>query len=322
MAVTVTAATALLAAGCSGSADGDDVSGAGDVRTVKDSQGTVEVPKDAKRVVTLHHIATQPLVDIGIVPVGRGEVARNMVDAKTWKKFSDVPVVSDGAEPDLEKIAALKSDLAIAHNSLDQTALKTLKSDVAPVLTLDIAGPGRADWGGRVDLVAKSLGRGGKSDALKKKLRTRAEKISTTYGTVLKKETFTLVDAWSSGGEFTTYGSDSIPGTVLTTAGVRIGAGADDAAKTSDKGDHEVTTSTERLPKLVDGSVVLYGTDLRAKPAGHVDDVMKTKLFSSLPAATADQVYPGGKNTVGGYEDAHYIPDRLEAALKKLDAAT
>lgn len=41
-------------------------------RTVETTFGAVDVPENPVRIVTTHYIATQPLVDLGITPVGQG----------------------------------------------------------------------------------------------------------------------------------------------------------------------------------------------------------------------------------------------------------
>lgn len=69
------------------------------------------------------------------------------------------------------------------------------------------------------------------------------------------------------------------------------------------------------LAERVDGSVLLYVTNLRGEPAGHVGEIMDGPLYDSLPAVSAGRAFPGGKDTVGGFEDANYNLDLLEEEL-------
>lgn len=45
---------------------------------------------------------------------------------------------------------------------------------------------------------------------------------------------------------------------------------------------------------------------------------MDGPLYDSLPAVSSGRAFPGGKDTVGGFEDANYNLDLLEEALEEL----
>lgn len=157
-------ALGLVLSGCAGaSPEADDAAPGGaaedgaEERMIEDSTGEIRIPAEVERVVTVHHIATQPLVNLGVVPVGRGAVNEPDVTPETWELLEEVPMVSDGADPEVEQIAALEPDLIISHNRIDEGVADNLR-EIAPVLTLDIAGPGRADWRGWVELVAQATG--------------------------------------------------------------------------------------------------------------------------------------------------------------------
>jgi len=307
----------LVLTGCSSSSDepSQTDSPTAATRTVTDSSGEVEIPVDAERIVTVHHIATQPLINLGVVPVGRGAVAENAVTPETWQKIDDVPVVSNGAEPDTEQIATLEPDLIIAHNRIDDTDLDALRG-IAPVLVLDIAGPGRADWQGRVELVAQALGLEDTYQQLLDDFDTRAASIADTHRDVLDRETFSLIGSWNP-GTFNTYSAQSIWGSVFTKAGARISPAEEAAASAESSGEAEL--SIEQLPTVLDGTVLLHVTDLRGTPNAELEAVMAEPLYRSVPAVTTGLVFPGGKDTVGGFEDANYNLDVFEAALKALE---
>ncbi|NLU83525.1 ABC transporter substrate-binding protein [Rhodococcus sp. HNM0569] len=316
--IALTAGLALALTGCSSSDSGSDAStdtSAAD-RTVTDSVGEVVIPADAERIVTVHHIATQPLINLGVVPVGRGKVKETDVAPETWEKIKDVPVVSDGASPNVEQVAQLQPDLIIAHNRIDEAALNSMR-EIAPVLVIDIAGPGRADWQGRVHLVAEALGKEDVFDDLVAKYDARAEEVANEHRDVLGREKFSLVGSWNP-GVFSAYGSQSHFGSVFAKAGATISP-AEEAA-TADIPEFELETSTERMPELLDGTVLLHVTDLRGQPNAQLATVMAEPIFQSVPAVQADRVFPGGKDTVGGFEDANYNLDQFDQVLTQLES--
>src|SRR5690606_28108681 len=53
-------------------------------RTLETSFGPVDIPANPTRIVTTHNIATQPLIELGVVPVGRGDVAEGSVLPENW----------------------------------------------------------------------------------------------------------------------------------------------------------------------------------------------------------------------------------------------
>lgn len=311
-------ALGLLLSGCAGSSPGTDDTQSDETaeeRVVEDSTGAIRVPAEVERVVTVHHIATQPLVNLGVVPVGRGAVNEPDVAPETWELLEEVPVVSDGTDPEVEQIAALEPDLIISHNRVDEGVARNL-GEIAPVLTLDIAGPGRADWRGRVELVARATGNEDVYAQLETDLAERAEGIAREHADALGEETFSLFGSWTSEVNVVGYGSQSIYGDVFDGTGMRFTDTVEEQATEEDA--YEVHESVENMPELLDGSVLLYVTDLRGEPAGHVGEIMDGPLYDSLPAVSAGRAFPGGKDTVGGFEDAGYNLDLLEEALVEL----
>lgn len=263
-------ALGLLLSGCSGSStDADDTRSdeTAEERVVEDGTGEIRVPAQVERVVTVHHIATQPLVNLGVLPVGRGAVNEPDVTPETWELLEEIPVVSDGSDPEVEQIAALEPDLIISHNRIDEGVAENL-GEIAPVLTLDIAGPGRADWRGRVELVAQATGNEDVHARLEADLAERVEGIGQEHAGVLEEETFSLFGSWTSEVNVVGYGSRSHYGDVFDGTGMRFTDTVEERATEEEA--YEVHESVENMPELLDGSVLLYVTNLRGEPAGHV----------------------------------------------------
>ncbi|MEE2059612.1 ABC transporter substrate-binding protein [Rhodococcus artemisiae] len=315
-ALVAAASLAMILTGCSSPEPAETAPTEAAVRTVTDGSGEVEIPVDVERIVTIHHIATQPLINLGVVPVGRGAVDETSVTPETWEQIEDVPVVSNGSEPDIEQIATLEPDLIIAHNRIEDSDLAPLR-EIAPVLVLDIAGPGRADWQGRVELVAQALGKEDTYEQLVTDFDERTARIAETHRAVLDTETFALLGSWNA-GTFHTYSSESIWGSVFTKAGARI-APAEEAVAGAES-DGEAELSVEQLPVVLDGTVLLHVTNLRGEPNAELEAVMAEPLFQAVPAVVAGTVLPGGKDTVGGFEDANYNLDLFEQALTTLES--
>src|SRR5690606_17813749 len=114
----------------------------------------VEIPANPQRIVTTHYIATQPLLDLGVVPVGSG----NIDEANTtyWETLKDVPFVVAGAELNIEQVAALQPDLIFEINIADEKRIEQLRQ-IAPVIIIGIRGDDRANWQGRVHQIADAV---------------------------------------------------------------------------------------------------------------------------------------------------------------------
>lgn len=133
---------------------------------------------------------------------------------------------------------------------------------------------------------------------------------------MLAEETFSLFGSWTSEVNIVGYGSRSHYGDVFDGTGMRFSDTVEEQAAEEDA--YEVHESVENMPELLDGSVLLYVTNLRGEPAGHVGEVMDGPLYDALPAVSEGRAFPGGKDTVGGFEDANYNLDLLEEALAEL----
>src|SRR5690606_32133530 len=115
------AALALLlgACGSSDSSTSDEAdTNESATRTVTDSTGTeVEVPSSPERIATLHYAATQPVLDLGLTPVGQGVFEEGIIPEDQVDTVGDIPVITnDATEPELEKVAGVEPDLILAPN--------------------------------------------------------------------------------------------------------------------------------------------------------------------------------------------------------------
>src|SRR5690606_31942126 len=127
-------------------------------RTLETSFGPVDIPANPTRIVTTHNIATQPLIELGVVPVGRGDVAEASVLPENWALIADVPTLTlEGGEPNYEQIAALEPDLIFEINVAADQRIERLQQ-IAPVVLIGIGGQDRALWQNRARQIADAVG--------------------------------------------------------------------------------------------------------------------------------------------------------------------
>ncbi|SKB09465.1 ABC transporter substrate-binding protein [Aeromicrobium choanae] len=318
--VVLTAAAAALALTLS--ACGSDSAASGDeaeTRTVTDALGTeVKVPKEPKRVATLHYAATQPVLDLGITPVGQGSFEEGIIPEDLVETVADVPVVTnDATEPQLEKITGVDPDLILAPNVLEEEVLKQLEA-IAPVYVFTLRGGDRANWAQRTEEIADALNATERVDELASDFAKRQEEIATTYADVIEGRTVGVIGAYEE-NNFYAWGEKNMSGTLLEPLGFTWSA-REDAVVSKEK-EPEATVSFEKIGSTVgDADILFLDSNLREEVNPFMEALQGTKLYQQLPAVKADQAYVMGKNTVAGYTDAHYSLDRVEDALQDLQA--
>ncbi len=108
-----------------------------DTISVKDENGTVKVPKDAKRIVVLEYSFADALAALDVKPVGIADDGKkkNVSLNQLEKKIGDYTSVGTRKQPNLEEISKLKPDLIIADSSRHKGINKELNK-IAPTLSL------------------------------------------------------------------------------------------------------------------------------------------------------------------------------------------
>ena len=130
-------ALALTLTACgSNSAESTDSGSGAETVSIETNDGTVDVPKNPKKVVALDNRSFQTLEDWGIKPVA----APRQLVSKSLKLRDDESVVDLGnhREPDLEAIVAAEPDLIISGQRFTQheDKIKKLAADT-PILNLE-----------------------------------------------------------------------------------------------------------------------------------------------------------------------------------------
>ena len=161
---------AVSAAGCSSSASPSDsgsaASGAFPV-TIKQAQGTVTIPKQPKRVVTLGWGSTDAAIALGTIPVGAEKSSWGgekdgqypWIVSAVKKAGGTLPqMVTMYPELDMKKVVSLKPDLILApYSGLTNAQYKQL-SQLAPTVSFPDKSWGTT-WQQAITISGKALGK-------------------------------------------------------------------------------------------------------------------------------------------------------------------
>ena len=258
----------LVLTGCGGGAENSSA-GAGSTdgfpRTVDHAMGRTEVKTKPKRVVALDTSFVDATFVLGTPVVGytdyrtiNGKLPDYLGDERT-KYGAEAESVGTLAEPNLEKIAALKPDLIISAKVRHEKLYSQL-SKIAPTVMAQTTGP---TWKDNIRLEAKALGQ----EALAEKEITSYEAAAKTVGTAInaKANHPTISVLRFLDGPTRLYQNASFSGIVLKDAGLQ-------RPKSQDVNGFAAEISAERI-KDADADAIFVATyaddkGLSAKTAG------------------------------------------------------
>lgn len=285
-----------------------------ETRILSTTFGEIEIPANPQRIVTTHYIATQPLLDVGVTPVGSGNI--DQANTTYWDILKDIPVVNSGAELNIEQIAALKPDLIFETNLADDKRIEQLRQ-IAPVIIIGIRGDDRANWQGRVRQIADAVNKLDEYDALEARLEERQAEIKAAHADALAAERFAAIAVWTP-GEPVLFTSNSMTGKILSGAGA-IYSDASEALKIDNGSD--VNLSDETMGDAVaDATVLLYNVNLNGTDNAATTEFKKSPVFTSIPAVAAGNAFPLGKATIAGFGDAFAALNFLDQTLTAIAA--
>jgi len=310
---------ALVLTACGANSDGNTDGAepqAGETHTVKADNGTIEVPVDPQRVVSLGN-TTLPFIDMGGKPVGVTEVGASelsLIPAEqqaTYKAATDLG--SSGDQVDMEKLANLKPDLIVAQFPASEfkKVEKRLES-IAPTVFwgLDVEWKALAD--GLAQAGNETAGLSGQKAQFEKKIAEMKQK----YADIIKNTKFVNVDRWSS----------SDPGTfsIADFGCVEIAQGdlGMDFPKAKEGDDPLGWTSLpfEQIAGLSKYDVITYPVDAEGHPTETFAPVVATNTWKALPAVKSGRalgLFCPGNNSYGPV--LQYL-DSLDTALATLPA--
>lgn len=314
-AAAVLLSTALVLTAC-GSEDDGPGDTTGETHSVKADNGTIEVPADPRRVVSIGN-TTLPFIDMGGEPVGVTEVGASELglipegQRTTFEAATNLG--SSGDQVDLEKLASLKPDLILAQfpDSEFELVEKQLES-IAPTVFwgLDV------EWKALAGGVAEA---GNVTDGLneqKAEFEEKVAEIQETYGEIIDDTSFVNLDRWES----------SDPGTfsVADFGCVEIAQGdmGMDFPKAAEGEDPLGWTSLpfEQLAELSTYDVITYPVDAKGHPTEPFAPVAESNTWKALPAVNSGRalgLFCPGNNSYGPV--LRYL-DSLDRALATLPA--
>ncbi|QWB21760.1 MULTISPECIES: ABC transporter substrate-binding protein [Streptomyces] len=306
--------TSLVLTACGG--DGDDTGdkAAAETHSVKAENGTVKIPADPRRIVTIGN-TNLPFIDLGGKPVGVTEVSDSELDVlpqeqKTAYEAAEV-VGSDGGEVDLEKLAALKPDLILVQfHSNDWGKVGKRLESIAPTVYwgLDTEWKAFADEIGKAGNVTDELGR------QKAEFKEKVGKIKETYRKTIADTSFVDVSRgdWSDPGTF--YIADIGCSEI---ARDDIGLDLPEAAEGKEPLAYE-SLPFEQIGELSEYGVITYPVDAEGRPTEPFVPVTKTNTWKALPAVSSGRalgLFCPGNNSYGPV--LRYL-DSLDRALATL----
>lgn len=293
-----------------------DTSAFADTRIVETTFGTVEVPSEPVRIVTTHYIATQPLVDLGILPIGQGPADPTYVIPEHWALLADIPVVSQGAELNFEQIALLEPDLIFTTNSADSERIARLRQ-IAPVIQIGVSGPDRSQWQSRARQIADAVNRLADWEALDAAFVTRQQEIATTYAQAIAAHPVAIIGAWGyDAGNVRLFPANTMVGNVLSPTGTIFAASAEAVA--NDDGSDVVFGTEEIGGTLADAEVIFYNVQADGSDNPAATDLLASQIYRTATGAVAGREFPIGQITIGGYGDANATLDFYVRALEAL----
>ncbi|MFD5841001.1 ABC transporter substrate-binding protein [Streptomyces chartreusis] len=315
----MSASLVLTACGSDGDDTGDEAAAtqsdkAAGTRSVKAENGTIEIPADPQRIITIGN-TNLPFIDLGGKPVGVTEVSAADLDVlpdeqKTAYEAAEI-IGSSGGEVDLEKLAALKPDLILVQFSSDDwdKVGKELET-VAPTVNWSLD----TEWKAFADAIAEA---GNVADGLsrqKAEFKEKVAKIQETYGKIIKDTSFVDVSRgdWSDPGTF--YIAD-IGCSEITRDD--IGLDLPEAAEGKDPLAYE-SLPFEQISELSKYDVITYPVDADGKPTEPFKTVVATNTWKALPAVSSGRalgVFCPGNNSYGPVNQ--YL-DSLDSALATL----
>ncbi|MBY4011154.1 iron-siderophore ABC transporter substrate-binding protein [Rhodococcus fascians] len=204
-------AVAAGATACS-SADTADGSAGEATRTVETVRGSIDVPDNPLRVVTLEPVELDTTVALGIVPVGTAVLSETAgVPTYLGTEAAGIATVGTVAEPTVEDIAAAQPDLILGTETRHAQYYDQLSAIAPTVFIASQSDP----WRDSVRFVGRVLGKEAKAEELLTAYDDRCAEIAEKHDTAGK--TAQLIRPRS--GELTLYGPSSFAGSTLECAG-------------------------------------------------------------------------------------------------------
>ncbi|WP_443052950.1 ABC transporter substrate-binding protein [Streptomyces sp. NBC_01186] len=307
-------ASALALSACGSDADSGSDKGGGATHTVKTVNGPVKVPDKPKRVVVLDTAELDSVVTLGIKPVGAttalpGKPFLSYLPKDELKGVENVGAV---AQPNMEKIAALKPDLILTNKDRDADRYDEL-SQIAPTVMTKTTG---YPWKENFQAHADALGKKAEAKKVLADYTAHTAKVTEALGGEKKARSLqTSVIRFTQGADTRIYGKKAYIGTLLDD----VKLGRPPVVKQAKAfGGLALEVSPEQVDKG-DADAVFYTSFGDPKKSGE-DKAVKSPLWKNMRAVkdgkafhVEDELWIQGI----GYTAAGKILDEMQADLAK-----
>ncbi|MDJ1138152.1 ABC transporter substrate-binding protein [Streptomyces iconiensis] len=313
-AVALASALALSACG-SGSSDSADTGGkGGGTHTVKTANGPVKVPNAPRRVVVLDTAELDSALTLGVKPLGAttalpGKPFLGYLPQDKLKGIENVGVI---AQPNMEKVAALKPDLILTNKERDADRYDELSKIAPTVMTKTTGYP----WKQNFQVHADALGKKAEAKKVLADYADRTKKVTEALGGEKKAASIkTSVIRFQEGADTRIYGKKAYIATLLDD----VGLGRPPVVKQAKSyGGLALDVSPEQVDKG-DADVVFYTSYGSPKKSGEAKSV-NSPLWKNMRAVkekrafhVEDELWIQGI----GYTAAAKILDEMRADLTK-----
>ncbi|MFE7119326.1 ABC transporter substrate-binding protein [Streptomyces sp. NPDC057654] len=307
-------AGSLALTGCgSDSKDGtQDKAGGSDKRTVTDANGKkVEVPAAPKKVVTLSEPTLDAALALGVEPIGatsgRGQSG---VASYLAEKAKSAKIVANVAEPDLDKLSAMRPDLILLDETVGAKRVQDKLKGLAPtVLTAKLNAP----WKDAFTATADALGKKADGEKLLAGFDKQVKDVKAGLGG--NAGAVTSVIRWQNGAPSVVGKGKGHVGDTL--AGLGLSRPKDQQGESSG---HSEPVSLERLDSI-DGDWLFFGAlgdkaagEKGLKEAGGVPNFNKLRAVSKHHVVVIDG---SAWNSSGGPLAAQAVLDDVKSAMAK-----
>ena len=263
---------------------------------IEHALGTTTIPAEPKRVVVVGYTDQEPLLALGVRPVGamdwfgQGTFAKWPWERDAWKGEPPAIVSSKSYEIDFEKVAAQRPDLILGLYAQLKRGDYDKLSQIAPTVAQAKGDPYTTPWRDMTRVAAKAVGRVEEGETLIEQTEKRFAAFRKAHPETAK-ETALVVDAGTAPKSYYPFSSKDPRGQFLGELGYRPSAKID---KLAGKGfGHEV--SKERVDLLdVDRLFLLIDAPARKKLDadelfGRLD-VAREGRVTDLPYYTSTQL--------------------------------
>ncbi|MNI31188.1 putative siderophore-binding lipoprotein YfiY precursor [compost metagenome] len=280
------------------------------VRTIKHAMGETKITGTPQRIVVLTNQGTESLLELGIKPVAA---------VKSWigepwfdhikDRMTDVQVIGDETQPNLELIASLKPDLILGTKVRQEKVYPQL-SAIAPTVFTENLGDSMVE---NFKLYAQALDKETEGKVI---LDSYNESIQKTKSALGDKTKMRVSLARFQAGKVRVYYKNNFAGVILE----QLGFARPDA---QNKNDFTADIAMEQITVL-DGDVFFYFTSDREGETGAsktADEWLKSPLGQNLNVVKQQRTFNVNEpiwNTSGGIIAAKLLIDDIKTRFEKL----